>query len=416
MVPACPLDAPSLEAQIARVRSAFAARFGRLPSWIAAAPGRVNLIGEHTDYNGGFVLPLAIERCTLAAGGRPVAAADARVRLRSTALDADGEFLAADLQPERRDWTSYVRGVYAGFLQRDASPGALDLVIDSEVPVGSGLSSSAALEMAAATLFEAASGVTLPPVEKARLCQQAEHQFAGMPCGIMDQFSSALGAPGRLLLIDCRRETAEPVPLDDPAIALLVVDSRVKHELSGGAYAARRRECEEAAGRLGAARLCDLSSAVVGAAADQLGPVLLRRALHVAAENERTLAAAAALRRRAWKEVGGLMDASHRSLRDGFEVSCPELDALADLAAEIGPAGGVYGARMTGGGFGGCLVALIDAPRRQAIAERLLAGYRRLTGRAATAFVTQPAAGARLLPADGPLAAAACRGATQHGA
>lgn len=391
-------DAPSLAAQAAEVRRAFAERYGRPPQWLAAAPGRVNLIGEHTDYNGGFVFPLAIERYTLVAGARPEGDDGVdRVRVHSTGLDATSEFLTTNLQRDRRDWTSYVRGVFAGFLERRPDVGPLDLLIDSRVPVGGGLSSSAALEVATATLLEAVADVRLEPVAKARLCQRAEHEYAGVPCGIMDQFSSTLGAAGMLLLIDCRSETAELVPLDDPDVAVLVINSNVKHELTGGEYAERRAQCEAAAQALGVGLLREATSAQVAASTAQLPPPLLQRARHVVGENERTQAAAAALRARDWTEVGRLMYASHASLRDDYEVSCPELDALVELAAETGLAGGVYGARMTGGGFGGCTVTLVDAARQREIADRITAAYEQRTGIAATPFVTKPAQGAHLL-------------------
>lgn len=391
-------NAPSLEVQVAAVKQRYAREFGGPPQWIAAAPGRVNLIGEHTDYNAGFVFPLAIERYVVVAAGRPADEADGDwVRACSTLVDGAAEFSLNELEPARRDWTSYLRGVLAGCLERGMNPGALNLLVDSTVPLGGGLSSSAALEVATATLVEAITGRTVEPVEKARLCQRAEHEFAGVPCGIMDQFSSALGAAGKLLLIDCRSETAELVPLDDPAVAVLVVNSNVRHELSGSEYADRRRQCEEASRRLGAAALRDVDLSQLEAAREGLDELLYRRARHVVGENERTVRAAQALRSGDWATVGALMYASHASLRDDYEVSCPELDVLVELAEEIGAAGGVIGARMTGGGFGGCIVALVRSGREREIADRLGAGYRARTGIGATAFVTRPARGAHIV-------------------
>ena len=277
------------------------------------------------------------------------------------------------------------------------NPGALDLQVDSRVPLGGGLSSSAALEVATATLVEAVTGRPLDPVEKARLCQWAEHNFAGVPCGIMDQFSSALGAEGRLLLIDCRTETHELVPLDDPGVAVLVINSNVKHELTGGEYAERRGQCEAAARILGVKALRDVTLAQLEAARDKLEPIIYRRARHVVGEDERTTAAAAALRAGDWARVGELMYASHESLRDDFEVSCPELDVLVELASEIGADGGVIGSRMTGGGFGGCTVTLVRTGREREIAARIGREYERRTGAAATPFVTKPARGAHVV-------------------
>jgi galactokinase len=271
------------------------------------------------------------------------------------------------------------------------------LLVDSQVPLGGGLSSSAALEVAAATLLEAVAGRALDPVEKARLCQRAEHEYAGMPCGIMDQFSSALGAAGKLLLIDCRTETAELIPLDDPNVAVLVINTNVKHELTGSEYRERRAQCEEAARLLGVAALRDVTTAELESNQRKLKPILFRRARHVVGENERTLRAAAALQAGDWPLVGELMYASHESLRDDYEVSCPELDSLVEITRGIGHEGGVIGSRMTGGGFGGCTVSLVRAGRERELAERIGDDYRRRTGIEATAFVTRPARGAHLI-------------------
>ena len=392
-------EAPSLSAQAAKVKAAFAATFGAPPKWMAAAPGRVNLIGEHTDYNAGFVFPLAIERyvVTAAAPPRDRVAGDLQVRVHSTLLGETAEFPLDYLEPERRDWTSYIRGTLAGCLERDMALGALDVLVDSNVPVGGGLSSSAALEVATATLIEAVTGYTLDPVDKARLCQKAEHVYANMPCGIMDQFSSALGAAGKLLLIDCRTETAELVPMDDPDVAVLVINSNVKHELTGSEYPERRAACEQSAKLLGVEALRDVTSEQLEARQGELSPLLFRRARHVVGENERTLQAAGALQAGDWATVGELMYASHASLRDDYEVSCPELDALVEIAAAIGPEGGVIGSRMTGGGFGGSTVSLVESGREREIGAQITAEYERRVGRAATAFVTKPARGAHII-------------------
>jgi galactokinase len=310
---------------------------------------------------------------------------------------AAADFSVDDLQPHRRDWTSYLRGVFAGCAERGMATGPLNVLVDSKVPLGGGLSSSAALEVATATLIEAITGRTLDLVEKARLAQKAEHEYAGMPCGIMDQFSSTLGEAGRLLLIDCRSETAELVPLDDPEVAVLIVNSNVKHELTGTEYADRRRQCHEAASRLGAAALRDVTSRQLDEQQSKLGLLLYRRARHVVTENERTLQAAEALKARDWQQVGELMYASHASLRDDFEVSSAELDALVEIAQSIGQSGGVIGARMTGGGFGGCIVALVEAARVREIADRIAASYKDRSGIVATPFVTKPARGAHIV-------------------
>ena len=414
--------ATSLDEQVAAAKVRFEETFGTPSRWIAAAPGRVNLIGEHTDYNDGFVFPLAIERYVVIAAAegeegsgfrvqgsavetdnsrdathRRRPAHNANIRVHSTLLGQTAEFSLDRLEPQRRDWTSYVRGVFAGCIERGMAPGPLDLLVDSQVPLGGGLSSSAALEVATATLLEAVTGQTLDPVDKARLCQRAEHEYAGMPCGIMDQFSSALGAAGQMLLIDCRSETAALMPLDDQSVAVLVINSNVKHELTGSEYADRRAQCEAAAKILGVAALRDVTSQRLAAEQAKLSPILFRRARHVVGEIERTLDAAVALRRGDWRRVGSLMYDSHASLRDDYEVSCPELDALVEAAQGIGDAGGVIGSRMTGGGFGGCTVSLVRTGREAEIAAHIGAAYRERTGISATAFVTKPARGAHVV-------------------
>ncbi len=391
-------ESPSLSDHVAAVREDFAATFGQAPQWIAAAPGRVNLIGEHTDYNDGFVFPLAIERYTVMAASRPRrVGVSGRSRVASTLLGETAEFSLDDLEPERRDWTSYIRGTIAGCLVRGLEPGSLDILVDSKVPLGAGLSSSAALEVATATLVEAVTRTALDPYDKARLCQKAEHEYAGMPCGIMDQFSSALGAAGKVLYIDCRTETATRVPLDDSAVSVLIINSNVRHELTGSEYPDRRRQCEEAAKLLGVKSLRDATPTALERRKPQIGDLLYRRARHVVDEIERTRLAAEAVQRSQWPEMGALMYASHASLRDDFEVSCLELDVLVELAQGVGSQGGMIGSRMTGGGFGGCTVSLVKAGREREIADRIVAEYQRRTGAAATAFVTKPARGAHVV-------------------
>ncbi len=398
MDPAAPDDGlPRLAAQAAAL---LRKRWDRSPSWLAAAPGRVNLIGEHTDYNGGFVLPLAIDRHVVIAAA-PAVGAGPRLRLYSQALDAETEVgLAGPVSPEGPAWASYVRGVVDGMWRRGARPPALDAVVVSDLPLGGGLSSSAALEVASATLLAAAAGASLSPLETARLCQEAEQRFAGVPCGIMDQLASALGDPAGALLIDCQSESVRPVPLA-AAAGVLVTNSQVQHALADGAYARRRAECAEAARLLAVPDLRGASPAAVEAARARLGDPIYQRARHVVGENARTLAAAAALAANDNRAAGALMYESHRSLRDDYAVSCPELDLLVDLAAEVGEAGGVWGARLTGGGFGGCTVTLVRADRAGAVAETLAREYARRTGRQTTPFLARPARGAHLLPLPG---------------
>ena len=379
------------------VASEFEKLYGRPPRWIAAAPGRVNIIGEHTDYNDGFVLPMAIEYYSVMAADRPVDGREV-ITLRST---LEAEVATIDLTRPvtlaAPKWGNYPRGVVAGFQERGIQPGGLDVLLHSTVPLGSGLSSSAALEVCTATLLEAVTGTTLDPVEKALLCQKAEHDFAGVPCGIMDQFISALGREGHLLLLDCRTRTTELVPMNDPSVALLIINTNVKHELSGGEYAERRAQCEEAARNLGVESLRDVTAVQLEAGKGKMSETVYRRARHVIGEIGRTVHAAGSVRQSDWPAVGQLMYASHAALRDDYEVSCEELDVVVEIAEAIGEQGGVYGCRMTGGGFGGCCVALVKASAVDDISKKIAADYKAKTGIAASIFASRPAAGATVV-------------------
>ena len=379
------------------VATEFQKIYGRPPRWIAAAPGRVNVIGEHTDYNDGFVLPMAIEFYSVMAADRP---ADGRevITLRSTLeVEVATIDLSQPVVPGAPKWGNYPRGVVAGFQARGFKPGGLDVLLHSTVPLGSGLSSSAALEVCTATLLEAVTGTTLDPVEKALLCQKAEHNFAGVPCGIMDQFISALGREGHLLLLDCRTRKTEIVPLQDPSVALLIINTNVKHELSGGEYAERRAQCEEATRNLSVESLRDVTAGQLEAGKSKMRELVYRRARHVIGEISRTVRAAGSVRQSDWPAVGQLMYASHVALRDDYEVSCPELDAIVAISEAIGEQGGVYGCRMTGGGFGGCCVALVKTSKLEDISKKIAADYKAKTGIAATIFASRPAAGATVL-------------------
>ena len=385
----------SLDLILGRTTELFTKCFGHAPRWVVAAPGRVNLIGEHTDYNDGFVLPMAIER-------HIVIAADTNTKRNVTLHSVTtGETASFGLRPRvvrgEPGWSNYVRGVIAGFQKPGQKVPGFDAVIESSLPYGGGLASSAALEVATATLIEAITGQVLDPIDKALLCQRAEHDFAGVPCGIMDQFTSILAQENHALLLDCRSRTTTPVPMTNPELTVLIINTNIRHKLADSEYAKRRSQCEAAARALKVAALRDATPEALGAAQKQMEPVMFRRARHVVSENERTLQMARAIQASDWPGVGQLMYASHASLRDDYEVSCPELDTVVEIAKEMGDAGGVIGCRMTGGGFGGCAVSLVHTDAVQRITRKLDEAYEKKTGKQTTIFSSRPAAGARVL-------------------
>jgi galactokinase len=370
--------------------AALKANFGARALTLAAAPGRVNLIGEHTDYNLGFVLPMAIDRwCVVAAAPGP-RAGEHRVHSVQTGSTLAGPVLAES--HAGAGWSAYPLGAlaelarYAGI--RDPRP--LDLAINSGVPLGSGLSSSASLLVAVVTAAAAAWGVELGPLVRARIAQRAEHVHAGVPCGIMDPAASSMGEAGHALLIDCADETIRTVRLP-PGVGVLVGDTGVRHALAGGEYAARRRSCEAAARALGAASLRDVTPERLEADAGLLQDDQLACARHVLSENRRVLEFVERVSAGDARGAGALMGASHRSLRDDFRVSCPELDAMVEIASGLP---GVLGSRMTGGGFGGCTVTLCESASVDRFARDLSAKYRERTGRDGRVFAVEPVAGA----------------------
>lgn len=376
----------------------FADRFGRQPTVAAFAPGRVNLIGEHTDYNLGFVLPIAIERETIIVADH---ALDERV---STMVFADlNETMQVDLtrplQARRGKPGNHPLGVADQFHKRGFALPNLDALVTSSVPIGAGLSSSAAIEVAFALLLANIVGTAISSLETARLCRQAEHAFAGTPCGIMDMYIAAAAKPDRAMLIDCRSEEARHVPADfeSHGATLLVVDTGVKHELASSAYADRRATCDATAELLG---LPSLRSATIESLNTHgLSNELRRRALHVIAENARTVLAAEALALGDLRGFGERMFQSHASLRDLYEVSCPELDAIVDAAKSLreGDAG-VFGARMTGGGFGGCAIVLCAKRAADSVRARVTEIFAERFGRSPHVFATGAGGGAKLLP------------------
>jgi galactokinase len=348
----------------------------------ALAPGRVNLIGEHTDYNGGFVMPMAVDRhaCLLfrAKDGGPA-------RLWSERFEEWDEF---DLDGIERTesagsgWANYVRGVARVLQDAGHRLRPVEGLVSGDVPIGAGLSSSAALEVAAASAFCDAAALEVPPRELALLCQRAENEFVGVNCGVMDQFVSVHARPDHALLLDCRSLEHELLPLDTSLVRVVVCNTMVDHELGSSAYNARRARCEEAARLLnaragGIEQLRDVSADVLEQHRDALDDVTYRRARHVVGENERTERAAEALQAGDYEEFGRLMDASHESLRADYEVSCVELDLMVELARSRP---GVLGARMVGAGFGGCTVNLVRTAEAEAAAAGIAADYAAETG------------------------------------
>ncbi|XP_032858266.2 galactokinase [Tyto alba] len=379
---------------LAAARRAHGAAFGGEAVLAAWAPGRVNLIGEHTDYNGGFVLPMALQLGTVLVGSPTQ---DGTISILTTSAEADEphrvQFPAprhgSPLSPGQPRWANYVKGVIQHY--RGGPVPGFSAVIASDIPLGGGLSSSAALEVATYTFLQQLCPDDGDLVAKALACQKAEHTFAGMPCGIMDQFISVMGKEGHALLIDCRSLETVLVPLTDAGLAVLITNSNVRHTLTGSEYPTRRRQCEEVAAALGKASLRDATMAELEAARSRLGEEVYRRARHVVGEIARTAQAAQALRDRDYRTFGRLMVESHSSLRDDYEVSCPELDELVAAALEVS---GVYGSRMTGGGFGGCTVTLLEA----GAAERAQHHIQEKYSGTATFYLTKPSGGAKVLP------------------
>lgn len=367
--------------------SQFQEAFGRPPALISEAPGRVNLIGEHTDYNGGFVLPMAIDR-TVAVAASP--RDGSTVRAISLDFGQRDEFPADAVRRflgTRGGWRDYVRGVAWALTEEHIPLRGADIAICGDVPRGAGLSSSAAVEVAVAGALLAIAGAEVTPRDIALACQKAENLFVGVQCGVMDQFASALGRAGYALLIDCRSLEFEHVPLPG-GVAVVVVDSKIPRDLAATPYNERRRECEEAAAALGLPSLRDATEAMLV----RLGAPLQARVRHVLSENTRVLAMIEALGAADAEAAGRLLLESHASLRDDFRVSTPEIDALVEIAV----AAGAYGARVTGAGFGGCTVNLVPAERTGGFLQTVAAEYHRRTGLSADAYICAAANGLRV--------------------
>jgi len=381
-----------------RAHAEFEARFGRPPTVITRAPGRVNIIGEHTDYNDGFVLPMAIERDTV------VAAAPREDRLLEVYASNFTQTASAELGAWQRrpdtPWLDYVLGVAAELEKLDKPLAAADVLILGDVPVGAGLSSSASLEMAVLTLFEALGDFQLEGEEAARLGRRVENDFLGVNSGIMDQFIARMGKVGHALFLDCRSCAYDLVPVTFDKARFVIADTAGERGLAASKYNERVEECRKASEAMAealkkeASSLRDFSLQELLACKEILPEPVFRRARHVITENDRTEDACQAMRKGDCQALGALMNGSHTSLRADYEVTCQELDAMVDIARGLT---GCYGARMTGAGFGGCTVNFVAADRAKGFADALMAQYRKRTGKTGQVIVSSPAEGASVL-------------------
>ncbi|MCE5266785.1 MAG: galactokinase [Planctomycetaceae bacterium] len=368
----------------------FTRRFGEPPRWVVRAPGRVNLIGEHTDYNDGFVLPMAIDRAVWIAL-RP--RNDRTVAVYSADYDETSEFSLDTLQRGKAGWVEYLKGTAWSLQQGGHRLVGWEGVLAGDVPLGAGLSSSAAVEMATARALAVAGLLDWKPAAMAKLGQRAENQWVGVNCGIMDQLISAAGRADHALLIDCRSLALTPVPLPS-GVAVVVLDTSTRRGLIDSAYNERRGQCEAAARQFGVPALRDVTFAEFQRSAKSLDEVTRRRARHVITENERTVRAAEVMRRGDAAELGRLMAESHRSLRDDYEVSSKALDVMVECATAHE---GCLGARMTGAGFGGCAMALVRAEAAQDFAAKTATAYERKTGNKPAVYVCRATNGAEVV-------------------
>jgi len=383
---------PADNSSLAKVKALFVEKFGGEPR-VFRAPGRVNLIGEHTDYNDGFVLPAAID---LYAWVTIAPRNDTKLHVFSSNLNQSAEIDPYERNPRpKKDWSDYIHGV-ALMLQNSGVPlrGA-NIAIHSDVPSGSGLSSSAAVEVSTASALLAVSNHSFDKLEIAKLCQRAENEFVGARCGIMDQFAACFGRADHALLLDCRSLEGTPLPL--PAgISLIICNTMVKHEHSAGEYNARRAQCEEGVQLLrkwypNALALRDISMEELKAHKPEFPPVTFRRCRHVVSENSRVLDTVKALKEDNLSPIGKFMAQSHQSLRDDFDVSCRELDVMVELAQKEP---GVIGARMTGGGFGGCTINLVETTHLEGFRQSIRPAYKSATGKTPEVYASQAGEGA----------------------
>lgn len=375
-----------------KVTAVFQARFGEAPAHVVQAPGRVNLIGEHTDYNDGFVLPMAIDRGTWIAL-RP--REDNTVSVYSLEMEETAEFALSGLTHQNQGWKEYLKGVTWALQEEGYALNGWEGVMSGNVPIGSGLSSSAALELATAKAFHVVSDFAWEPSKMALLSQKTENRWMGVNSGIMDQMISASGAEGKALLIDCRSLAHQLVPLppavDGAETAVVVLDTATRRGLVDSAYNERREQCEAAARYFGVDALRDVSLTEFLASGDGLDELTHRRAKHVISENIRTLNAGKAMENADAQLLGQLMNDSHSSLRDDFEVSSMELDIMAEIAQAQD---GCFGARMTGAGFGGCAVALVHEDFVDGFVTAVSQAYQAQTNLEPKIYVCKPSAGA----------------------
>lgn len=373
-----------------KVISEFQKRFDDSPSLLVQAPGRVNLIGEHTDYSDGFVMPMAINRHTLIAL-RP--RDDRQVLLHSLDHDESSTF---DLEKLEKDkgWQEYPKGVAWALQEEGYKLRGWEGTTICDVPLGAGLSSSASFELAVAAAFAEVSGFPWDEAKMALICQKAENHWVGVNCGIMDQMIAAVGKEDHAVLIDCRSLATTPQPIP-PGTSIVILDTSTRRGLVDSAYNERRQQCEEAAELLGVSALRDANTTMLKEKASILQEVIFRRARHVITENERTLQAAEAMKHNDAVELGRLMNQSHESLRNDFEVTNHELDIMADLSRNTH---GCHGARMTGAGFGGCAVALVESERAREFVAAVQYAYQSLTNLEPAAYVCRASTGARTVP------------------
>jgi len=380
--------------KIATIGENFLTLFGTTPEIVAAAPGRVNLVGEHVDFLDGFVLPFAIEAVTTVAIARR---SDPKIRI--TSSQQTSELITvnmADLAPMTGEaWTRYPIGVIWAMSELLNFNGGFDILIDGNVPLGAGLSSSAALECAVATALNELFGLNISQPDLARIAQKAENVYVGMPCGIMDQSVSIMGEKGSALLLDCRDLSTKHIPfnISPLGLELLVIDTQVHHELTDGGYGERRASCEKAVAVLGITSLRDISVADFVARASELDQTTYIRAFHGVTEMKRVLDGVAALTTGDFKEFGAIITASHNSLRDNYTVSCPELDVAVETALNLG----ALGSRMIGGGYGGSAIALIRAEQTEEIKKAIASAFAAAGFLSPRFFTSLPSAGARVI-------------------